>query len=189
MLHRSASARRGGQTAAMPMEVSCCCQAGWGGKNQTKPHKITPGRALVLALRSTDRNRDVATVTGWMLCTRCRSLQAEPSQEDNAAMLHVDVINEIPDLTLIMRLQSREGRGCFCFIGKPTKEKTFSPETTSPLERNSSSSALQNEAERDAEGGRGNHSVITGPKRGILLILQKIHQDRGLFKPFSFQQN
>lgn len=58
---------------------------------------------------------------------RCRSQQPPPSREGNAATLGTDVINEIPDLTLIMRLQSWEGRGYFCFREKATNKGTFSP--------------------------------------------------------------
>lgn len=97
---------------------------------------------------SRERNRDVTSVTVLISRTRRRSLQPPPSQEGSAAARGTDVINEMPDLTSIIRLQSWEGRGSFCSSKKNLQTGKLFPHnpaglavlplSTLPLEQNSS---------------------------------------------------
>jgi len=103
----------------------------WGKKIFKKPKNHT-GQGFIFGIKRSGRregNRNVTSVAVSIPCTRRRSQQLPPSQEGKAA---AGVINELPDLTLITRLQSWEGRACFHFRGgkkKKNKQTHKTPQT------------------------------------------------------------
>lgn len=114
-------------TAAMPTKVPRCFQPGCkrGKKNPKNPKSPQnhAGQGFIFGIKRKWEQGEKQECH----FSRCLSIAHEtreptaaipPSQEGSAAALRADVINEIPDLTLIMRLQSWEGRGCFRFREK-----------------------------------------------------------------------